>query len=276
MLMHNWVFLNDRFVPENEAVLSYRDLSFQRGYGIFDFFRLRGNTPLFLEDHLDRFYFSAESAHLLPPLEREALKAVVFELLNRNNRPDTGVRLSLTGGYSEDGFNIGKPTLLLSQHPFSAPTEKQVRQGIKLLSYAYQRPLPQIKSIDYLMAIWLQPKRIENGADDLLYVQDGYISECPRSNFFLVTEDDRLVTPAQNALPGITRKKVLEIAKQKFITEERPVAYEEIFTAKEAFITSTTKQILPVAQIDSHSFLQNRISHQLLQLFKTYWTNALV
>lgn len=272
--MSNWVFLNDRFVPEKEAVLSYRDLSFQRGYGIFDFFRLKGDTPLFLEDHLNRFYFSAENAHLSSPLEREALKAAIFELLKKNSQPNTGVRLSLTGGYSEDGFNIGQPALLLSQHPFSAPTEQHVQQGIKLLSYSFQRPLPQIKSIDYLMAVWLQPKRLENGADDLLYMRNGYIGECPRSNFFLVTEDNRIVTPAENVLLGITRKKVLEIAKQHFVTEERPVAYDEIFTAKESFITSTTKQILPVAKIDGHSFLQHRISHQILQLFQTSLMNA--
>jgi len=267
--MAKWTFLNGDFVKEQEAVLSFRDLSFQRGYGIFDFFRLRGHSPLFLNDHLERFYFSAESAHLQPPVQRQTLKTIIFDLLKRNNLPGTGIRLSLTGGCSDDGFNIGQPALLVSQHPFNPPTDLQYQQGIKLLSHPYQRTLPEIKTIDYLMAIWLQPKRLEAGADDLLYVPNGQISECPRSNFFLLTGDDTVVTPAQNVLYGVTRKKVLEIAKKQFKVEERAVAYNEIFSAKEAFITSTTKQILPVAQIDGHQFHQKSVALWLLQQFRT-------
>lgn len=266
--MTNWVFLNDRFVPESDAVLSFRDLSFQRGYGIFDFFRLRHNTPLFLDDHLDRFYFSSKAAHLRPPLQREALKSVIVELLDRNNQPNSGVRLSLTGGNSDDGFNLGEPALVISQHHFKAPTYEQVQQGIRLLSHPYQRTLPHIKSIDYLMAIWLQSKRLENGADDLLYVHNGLVTECPRSNFFLVTAANQIVTPEQDVLPGITRKKVLQLAREKYSTMERPVGYDEILQAKEVFITSTTKQILPVAQIDHQIFHQNSIALELLDRFQ--------
>lgn len=271
--MAKWVFLNDDFLPEEKAFLHFRDLSFQRGYGIFDFFRLLGNAPLFLDDHLDRFFFSAESMHLPVPLKRAEIKTAISGLLRKNNFPDTGIRLSLTGGCSDDGFNIGRPNFLISQHGFTPPASEQVKNGIKLLSYPYQRPLPQIKSIDYQMAIWLQPKRIEHKADDILYYQNGVISECPRSNFFLVTEDDRLVTPAENALAGITRRKVLKIAKELMLVEERPVRMEELKTAREAFITSTTKQILPVAQIDNYVFPRRSVSHQLLAAFRSACAN---
>src|SRR5258708_5973136 len=100
------------------------------------------------------------------------------------------------------------------------------------------------------MAIWLQPLIRENGADDVLYRQDGVIAECPRSNFFLVTAAGALVTPGRDILRGITRMKILELAKGEFVTEERDVLLEELRDAREAFITSTTKHVLPVVAID--------------------------
>ena len=267
--MAKWVFQNSRFVEEEKARLSFKDLAFQRGYGIFDFFRLQGNEPLFLEEHLDRFFFSAEGMRLPVPLSREEMKTALTELISRNRLPDTGVRLSLSGGCADDGFNIGQPELLLSQHQFTPPTEAQVQKGIRLFSHQHQRQLPHIKSIDYLMAVWLQPLRVAAAADDILYYQNGLVTESPRSNFFIVKANDTVVTPADNVLAGITRRKVLELAREHFDVEERAVSMDEVRNAKEAFITSTTKQILPVAQIDDVVFREPKTAHRLLQLFRS-------
>lgn len=266
--MAKWVFLNNDFAAEETAAVSFKDLSFQRGYGVFDFFRLQGNTPLFLEDHLNRFYISAEGLHLRSPLGKDEVKSLIKELIEKNNLPGTGIRLSLTGGPSEDGFTPGNPTLLISQHSFTPPTAAQVQSGIRLFSYPHQRQLPHVKSIDYLMAVWLQPRRKAAEADDILYHQNGFISESPRSNFFLVTADNKIITPNKNVLEGITRKKVLRLASEEFVVEEREITLEEITSAKEAFLTSTTKQILPVAQLDNTIFPEKKITHHLLQFFR--------
>jgi D-alanine transaminase/branched-chain amino acid aminotransferase len=102
------------------------------------------------------------------------------------------------------------------------------------------------------MAIWLQPLIKEKGADDVLYQVNGLVSECPRSNFFIVTADDTVVTATQ-PLKGIIRMKTLEIARRQFKVEERELTLEEAYGAKEAFITSTTKHILPVVQLDGRT-----------------------
>lgn len=119
------------------------------------------------------------------------------------------------------------------------------------------------------MAVWLQSKRVAAGADDILYHQNDFVSESPRSNFFLVTADDKIVTPAENVLTGITRKKVLQLARAQFTVEERAISLDEMREAREVFLTSTTKQILPVAQIDDTVFTQRKIAHHLLQLFRS-------
>lgn len=267
--MATWVFINDCFVDEEKAVLNLRDLSFLRGYGVFDFFRLAGEEPLFLDDHLRRFHSSAEGLHLSIKFTGTEIKNIISELITRNNLPATGIRLSLTGGYSADGYSIAKPNFIVSQHSFTPPDKRQIEKGVKLVSYPYQRQLPHIKTIDYLMAIWLQPSIKGKGFDDVLYHHDRIITECPRSNIFLVTNDDTLITPAENILAGVTRNKVLEVARKHFKVETRAVNLDEIKTAKEAFITSTTKQILPVAQIDETFLPGRKITTELLQLFQS-------
>jgi branched-chain amino acid aminotransferase len=148
----------------------------------------------------------------------------------------------------------GKPNLIISQSPLPGTLSGKVQPSIRLVSYPHRRQLPEVKSIDYLMAIWLQPYIRECLADEVLYHQDGSISECPRSNFFMVTADDVLVTPARGILPGIIRGKVLELARQQFAVEVRDVRIGELNEAKEAFITSTTKHVLPVSQVDGVEF----------------------
>lgn len=256
--MSQWTFLNHDFVKEEEAKLHYRDLSIQRGYGVFDFFKVVNSAPVFLEEHLTRFYFSAEQMRLNVQYSKETLKEIIYELLKKNNSVNTGVRITLTGGYSADGYQISNPNLIIALHSFSPPTSDQFSKGIKLISYQHQRQLPHVKSIDYLMGIWLQPIIKQHHANDVLYHQNGMVSECPRSNFFIVANNDVLVTPSKNILKGVMRSKIIEVAQAGFKVEERDLHLDEIKTAKEVFITSTTKTILPVKQIDDDEFPSDR------------------
>ncbi len=108
--------------------------------------------------------------------------------------------------------------------------------------------MPQVKTIDYLQAIHLRPLIKQNGADDVLYHHQNEICECPRSNFFMVTESGRVVTPANNILKGITRKQILGFS--EFNVSEGIVCLKDLESAKEAFISSTTKNVVPVLEID--------------------------
>jgi branched-chain amino acid aminotransferase len=246
------VYINDAFLPASKAALQVSDLAIQRGYGIFDFFKTLDHMPVFLDEHLDRFYHSAEQMRLDPGKDREQLREVIRELAEQNNIADAGIKITLTGGYSPDGYSITRPNLIITQQALKMPDKAVFQKGLRLMSYPHQRQMPQVKSLDYLMAIWLQPLIKEKGADDVLYQYNGLVSECPRSNFFIVTSDDTVVTSTQ-PLKGIIRMKTLEIARKQFRVEERELTLEEAFQAKEAFITSTTKHILPVVQLDGRA-----------------------
>jgi len=244
------VFINNSFVPASEAVLPVGDLALQRGYGIFDFFKTLNNKPVFLDDHLQRFFNSAAQMRL--PLQQSPaeLKAIIYELLQRNHIPDAGIRISCTGGVPADGYSVGTPNLVITQQPLPPLAADAFDKGLRLLSYNHQRQLPEIKTIDYLMAIWLQPLLAEKQVDDLLYYRHGLVTECPRANIFIVTADNTVVTPERNVLKGITRKHLLQLAGSLYKVEERDLKLDELRAAKEAFISSTTKYVLPVLELD--------------------------
>lgn len=246
-----YVWVNNALIPEDEATVNIKDLSVQRGYGIFDFFKVVNQEPVFLDDHLDRFYHSAELMRLSVKQPREHIRQMIMDLIQKNGFSDSGIRMTLTGGYSPDGYNIAEPNLLITQQSFQLTKELQT-EGISIITQSYQRQFSEAKTLDYLKAIWLQPVLKEQGVDDVLYVHDGCLRECPRANFFIVSAEGTVLTQKSEMLKGVTRKHILRISEKMYPTEERDVSLEELRNAKEAFITSTTKNVMPVVKIDGN------------------------
>jgi len=243
-----FVSINNEIVPETEAKIGVSDLSIQRGYGIFDFLKVINSRPIFIDDHLNRFYRSAAEMYLDVELDRSALKQAVHELMEANNLPDSAIKIILTGGYAEDGYTMSKPNLVITQVPFVMEGQANI-EGLRLVTYDHQRQLPAIKTIDYLQALRLQGWIKSNNADDVLYHNNNFIGECPRANFFIVT-DDEVITPKDNILSGIIRSKVLKLVIDNYSIVERNLVLTDLANAREAFITSSTKHAWPVIAVD--------------------------
>lgn len=243
-------YLDNQIVNDGVALLHVQDLSIQRGYAVFDFFRTLNTVPLFIDDHLDRFYTSAAAMHLKLDKSRGEIKYIVQELIKREDLPEAGIRLMLTGGYSSDGYQLAEPNLIITCNPAKTTTPEDFEKGFSIITYEHQRELPHIKSINYLMAVWLQPVLKEKNANDVLYYTKESITEFPRCNVFIVTRENKLATPAHNMLPGITRKNVLKLATGLLEIEERNIPVEELSTAKEIFLTATTKKIIPIVKVN--------------------------
>jgi D-alanine transaminase/branched-chain amino acid aminotransferase len=259
-----YVVINDQLISEAEAKIHISDLSIQRGYGIFDFLKTINGKPIFIEDHFNRFFNSAKSLHLELAYDRTSLLEKVNELIQANDILNSGIKFTLTGGFSEDGYQMGKPNLLITQTPFEI-SKNNVDNGIKLVTYNHQRQLATVKTIDYLQAIRLQPYIKESGADDVLYHYNGSLRECPRANFFIV-KGNEVLTPQTDILKGITRSKVLQLAGHNFTISERELTLDDLATATEAFITSSTKNILPVLAIDGKPIGNGNIGKITYQL----------
>jgi len=271
-LMNSLVcFQEGKFLPIDQSGFNLNDLGVQRGYGIFDFLRTTGKKANFIEDHLDRFFYSSEKMRLPIGYTRDELKSIVDELMDKNQLPFSGIRILLTGGASFDGYTITLPRLAIIQQEMDKLPEQLSNQGIHLITREFQRQMSDVKTTDYLMAIWLQPWMKEQNGDDLLYYNENSITECPRSNIFMVTQDEILVTPKQSMLRGITRKNIIKVAGSIGLqVDERDVKLEELFQAKEVFISSSIKRLVPVTLINNkHQFdvTENKISRKLWDAF---------
>lgn len=264
------VYFNDKFVNNEEALLHVSDLSMQRSYALFDFFRTVNGIPLFIEDHLDRFYASATAMHLVINKSREEMRNIVQELLQRSSLSEAGIRLMLTGGYSTDSYNPAAPNLLITCNPVKTATANDFEKGFSVITYEHQRQLPHIKSINYLMAVWLQPLLKEKQADDMLYYNKESITEFPRANVFMVTADNKLITPSHNILYGITRKNIISLAAEIMPVEERSISVEELLNASEVFLTATTKKIIPIVKINGQPIANAKPGPVTTKLFEKF------
>jgi len=247
-----YCYINGEMSPVETASIGVSDLALLRGYGVFDFLAVRQGTPLFLNDYLVRFERSSGILGLQLPFSIAQLHEMVWSLVEANGLRDAGIRLVLTGGYSEDGFTPASPNLIILEHYLAPKSESVWNQGIKMMSYAHQRELPEVKSINYITGIQLLDRLKKEGAAEALFHENGWVRESARSNFFIVSDQGKLVTPEKKILHGITRQRILQSAGSIIDIEVRELALKEVFTAREAFIASTTKGNLPVVNVDNH------------------------
>ena len=261
-------------VPAEKAMLHVTDLGLLRGFGIFDFLQNINGIPLFIDDYLDRFEKSARLMQLeFPEKNRAVLIQNVKALIAKNGFQHSGLRLCLTGGYSEDVFTPTTPNFIILEQEIKQSADYQgFVNGEKLILHEYVRDIYEVKTTNYIVPILLQARWKAEGAIDVLYHKDGLVSESSRSNFFIVDKNDTLITPNDQILEGITRKKIIELARQNNLALEiRAVTLEEILAAKETFITSSTKGVLPIVKLDEHRIGNGKvgeISKFLMEKFK--------
>lgn len=252
--MQRYYNVNGVVTPAEEASLKVNDLAILRGYGIFDFFLVWDYVPLFIEDYLDRFYRSAQLLNLEVPAEREELKHRIHELISLNKCSHAGIRLVMTGGYTHDSYTPIAPNLVVMHHDYKPFSDEAYEEGVKLMSYEYQRDLPEVKTTNYAMGIRLIPELKKVGAIEPLYHSNGTIKEAVRSNFYIIDQNDTVITADSDILMGITRKHVLEAIDGHFKVERRQITLEEVWNAKEAFLTGSNKGVIPVTRLDNHVY----------------------
>ncbi|RZJ82329.1 MAG: amino acid aminotransferase [Flavobacterium sp.] len=243
-----FISINNQLFLEEEAKIHVSDLSVQRGFGIFDFLKTINGKPIFIEDHFNRFYNSAKELNITVPYSKENLFKAINDLMEGNNLPNSGLKIILTGGFSPDGYLMAEPNLIITQTPFKLD-ETSFYKGMRLITYNHQRQLANVKTIDYLQAIRLQPLVKQQLADDILYHQDGSVRECPRANFFIV-KDKTISTPKTSILWGITRSKILNFKIDGYEIVAEDFTLDDVKNADEAFITSSTKNVMPILNID--------------------------
>ncbi len=283
-MLKKYIWVNGPTAQAGKIVLASKpavlvsDIGFLRGYGVFDFMRTFNGKIFRYSDHYKRFVNSAKLLDLKVGLREKELEQIIYKLIKKNGLKDASIRLVLTGGPAIGGilFNPKTSTLaILIENLYDLPT-KLFETGAKLMTFDYQRLIPEAKSLNYIWAVRLQAEKKKRGATEILYLSRGEILECSTSNFFLVKKG-KLITTKEGILAGVTRQIVFELAKKlKIPVEERPIKITELKTADEAFITATNKNILPIVIIDKikiGSGLPGPITKVLISEFETLIKN---
>jgi branched-subunit amino acid aminotransferase/4-amino-4-deoxychorismate lyase len=263
--------INGRLVDASSAAVPVHDLGLIRGYGVFDYFLIEAGQPLFVDDYAARFLYSAQHMHLDIGLTHDQLKEQIFHLIEANGLKEGGMRLLATGGVSPNNFEPVQPNFMMLLNEAGGFPDTHYSKGAGLVSVNYQRDLPEVKTTNYTMGIKMLDAVKKAGAVEVLYHDGSFLRESVRANIFVVTRDERILTPASKILMGITRKQVLKIARSLFPVEEREVSVNELKEAKEVFITSSTKKVMPIVFVDDLQIGDGRpgaITKKLAGLFR--------
>jgi branched-chain amino acid aminotransferase len=246
-----WWYVNGEWVHPQDAHISINDVGLLRGYSVFESLRTYNRQPFHLGEHLNRLFHSAEIIEMPVHYTRDLLEKTIYDVIERNSYKHATIRLLLTGGVSDDGILPGSTNgLAILVTPLGERDMQRFARGVKLITTSLQRVSPEAKTSNYVSAIRALQEARQHEASDALFVnEEGHVLEGTRSNFF-VFRGDTLITPGQGVLMGVTRNTVLELARQHFHVEERPILLSELSQVDEAFITASSTEITPVVQID--------------------------
>jgi D-alanine transaminase len=236
-----------------EARVSVLDRGFLFGDGVYEVIPVYGGRLFRLQAHLDRLDRSLAGIHLANPMSLHAWEALLAELVRRNRAGDLSVYLQVTRGVAkrDHAFPTGAPPTVvamaspLPQSPLTAGVAAIVARDIRW-------DLCDIKAITLLPNALLRQRAVEAGAMEAILVRHGFVTEGAASNVFVV-EGERVATPPRSAqlLPGITRDLVLELmAAGGIACEERMVTVDELHAASEVWLTSSTREVVPVVRLE--------------------------
>ncbi len=253
------VYLNGEFLPSEAARISVFDRGFVFGDGVYEVIPVYGGRAFRLAHHLQRLDASLSAIRLANPLTSEGWSGVFDRLTQEYADADQSIYLQVTRGVAPRDHSFPastSPTVFAYAQPLKYPSADQIRSGVTAITVPDIRWLRcDIKAIALLSNVLMRQMAVERGCAEAILVRDGLVSEGAASNIFIVS-GGVLITPPKGPfiLPGITRDLVIELARHHNIScAERAIGQEEIFTADEVWMTSSTKEILPIVRIDDRS-----------------------
>lgn len=267
-------FINGSFVTEEEAKISILDIGLLRGFGVFDYLRTYRKKPFQLRDHLLRLQYSADLLGLTLPYSFTEIEQIVMKLLALSQLSEASIKILLTGGVSPDQFTPQQNgTFAILVYPLATCPDHYFAKGVDVITTRLSRSLPTCKSIHYVPGIVaLKKARTDNPVEALYVNSSNTILEATTSNFFAVKDRVLYTRISDEVLAGITQEVVLKLAKGRFTICEEGVSYDEIGDLSEAFLTSSNKEVMPIARIDSCPIGQGvgPVTQELMHLFAEY------
>ena len=274
--MHKFVFHNDRVLPLREVRLSPGQAGLLNGWGVFSTLRIYDGVPFEFDRHWERLMRDAERLDLPVPYKKDDVRRQLGELLKAND---------LSNGCARIYFVYNKIGVWCSDEPMPVtdflmytvdlpsrvgPTKIAVMENGRFSAH----PLEGTKVTSWLQNVWVVERAHKRGFDDCLLLNEhGNVTECTAANVYMV-KGGTLITPPLSAggLGGVSRLVILETARQAGIpTVERDFKLEELYQSDEIFISSTTRQVQAISQIEAQKFAApGPLTQKLAKLFDEY------
>jgi branched-subunit amino acid aminotransferase/4-amino-4-deoxychorismate lyase len=269
------VYVDGSIVPESEARVSALDRGLLSGYGLFETMRAYGGKPWAFDDHYARTQQGAELIDLSVPAP-EILRRAIADVVEANALPDGGVRYTITGGAGPADPQAdpdAPPSLIITAWPLR-DYASLYEEGASLATIAEGgRPLSGVKTTSYAVSVAGRIFAKRAGADDALFL-GGHkrVLEATGSNLFIV-EGTRMRTPRIDdaILPGVTRRYVIEVARQEgFEVIEDTLYLDDLRAADEVVLTSSLREVYPVRSVDGHELARAGHAERLREAYSAF------
>jgi branched-chain amino acid aminotransferase len=266
-----YCYINGKIVTADKISISPYDIGLMRGYAIYEGITTRNRKIFYLKEHLSRFKKSAKALGIKIPITDKEITKILDQLIKKNGFSRTNFRVILTGGEALNGIELqkNKATFLILSEKWKKLSDELYERGGSLITHEHQRFMPEIKTTNYITAVKLQPKRRQVNAIEILFTFNGKVLECSTSNIFLF-KNNKLITPKNNVLGGITKMAVIDSVKTIFKIEERDVTLQELLNADEVFITSSYKDIVPIVKIDGKKIKKGLVGESTKLVMKLF------
>jgi D-alanine transaminase len=277
------VYLNGAFLPRDQAQVSVMDRGFLFGDGVYEVIPAYGGRLLRIDHHLDRLEASLQGIRLRNPLGRSEWVGIMGRLLSAAPGVDQSIYLQVTRGAARERdhlFPDAVPTVFLMASPLKPRSVEIAEQGIAAITLEDFRWLRcDLKTTALLANVLLRQAAADAGADEAILVRDGHAVEGSASNLFVV-KAGKLSTPPKGRylLPGITRDLVLELATGDGIAcFERDVTEADLAGADEIWLSSSTRELMPVTWLNGAPVVDGRpgpLWRRLDALYAAYKTRV--
>ena len=250
------VYLNGEYLPLNEAKVSVLDRGFIFGDGVYEVIPSYGRKALRFEHHMQRLQNSLDAVRIENPLSNSQWKTIIDKLISDTDSQDQYIYLHITRGVASRDHRFPeevKPTVFVMSSALNAVDPELLKTGVTAVTLDDIRwQYCNIKAIALLPNILLRQQAVDKGAVEAILIRDGNMTEGAASNVFIVTNGVIKTPPKdQKLLPGITRDLIVKLAKEHDMPiEETAITEEEFLAADEIWLSSSTKEILPVTKIN--------------------------
>jgi D-alanine transaminase len=275
-------YINGQFLPHSEAKVHMEDRGYVFSDGVYEVALIKNGVFIDWMEHCARLQYSLDGLFIDYKVSPSDLEKTVRELIAKNDLGDAVLYLQITRGVAKRDHQfpnpLPTPAIAMMVSPFKLLPPEQYANGISAITTDDLRwKRRDFKTISLLPNIMAKQQAVEAGAGEAILIEeDGIVTEGSATNVFIVNKDGSLQTHPLSAkiLGGITRFGVLKVARAANINViERPFLKADLDIAAEAFITSTTKHILPVTIIDAVNVGDGKVgkvTEKLMGLYREY------